>query len=98
MPGVPIDELVAPHFEFADGSSKGGNRGLTCVNCEIHYTGSLTRQIAHLLGTKGKGIAACKCISPEDRQALREAWDGIRNMRIGRPSHGSQADNESGML
>ena len=98
MPDIPIDELVAPHLEFADdGSSKGGNRGFTCVNCENHYTGSLTRQLAHLLGTKTKGIAACKCILQEDRCALQAAWDRIRKLRSDGSGHGSLYDSESGM-
>ena len=56
MPPSTIPELVAPHLVIEDGTSKGGNKGFSCVHCDRFYRGSLTRQLAHLLGTKGRAL------------------------------------------
>ena len=34
MPPATLDELVAPHLELGDGTSKGGNKAFTCVHCK----------------------------------------------------------------
>ena len=66
-----LTECVAPHLEIEDSIAKGGNRGFTCTHCEKSLKGSLTRQLAHLLGKKGEGIAICRGISDEDRADLQ---------------------------
>ena len=35
----------------------GGNTKFTCEHCGKQFTGSLTRQLAHLVGDSGNGIA-----------------------------------------
>ncbi len=79
MPPATLSEAVAPHIEIEDGSGKGGNRGFTCTHCSNSYQGSLTRQLAHLLGRKNKGIARCQDITPEDRAALQTLCDSIES-------------------
>ena len=97
MPPATLEELIAPQIEFEDGSSKGGNRGFTCVHCEKRFYGSQTRQIAHLIGIKGKGIAICKKIPVETSEELLEAYDGIQNVPGRGPSSGSRPASETGV-
>ena len=73
MPPATLEELIAPHKEIGSGTSKGGNRAFGCIHCDNHFNGSQTRQLAHLLGIKGKGIAVCRSRSIEDRAALQQA-------------------------
>jgi hypothetical protein len=97
MPPATLDDLIAPQIEFEDGNSKGGNRGFTCIHCETRFYGSQTRQIAHLIGNKGKGIAICKKVPVEISKTLREAYDGIQNVPGRGPSSGSRPASETGM-
>ncbi len=76
MPSSDLDALIAAQIEVEKGNSKGGNKGFTCLHCEIRYFGSRSRQLAHLLGTKGKGVAACTKIPLEDKAVLLEAYRG----------------------
>ena len=89
IPGT-LSEIVANHLEFEDGTSRGGNRGFNCTHCEKSFKGSLTRQLANLLGTRGKGIAICQVITPEDRADLQDACDGLQTPPVGGSSSGSQ--------
>ena len=78
MPPVSLEERIALKLEFEDGRAKGGNKGFTCKHCETRFFGSQTRQLAILLGNKGKGIAICNDIPGEDREALQEAYKGVQ--------------------
>ena len=97
MPPETLAECVAPHLEINDGNSKGGNRGFACTHCDKSYKGSLTRQLAHLLGTKNEGIAICPSISAEDRAELQEAIDSIQNPPGKGSSDGSFMTGHAGM-
>lgn len=50
---------------------KGGNTKFVCTHCRKEFTGSLTRQLAHLTGTFGNGIAACN-----DSDLIQEVGSG----------------------
>lgn len=69
-PNMAVQLLLEHHMRFLDKSSKGGNRTFVCINCGNKYNGSQTRQLAHLLGPKGKGIAVCNKINEDARQEL----------------------------
>jgi len=97
MPPATLGELLALQLEFEQSTSKGGNRGFTCAHCDTHFIGSQTRQLAHLIGTKGKGIAICKKIPAEDRAALQVACGGIQNRPGKGPSSGSRPASETRM-
>ena len=92
-----VDELLAPHLDREDGTSKGGNVPFTCQHCYKLYRGSLTRQVAHLLGQERKGIAICKDISKDTRRALQEAYDSLQSA-AGGSSSGSHFVDHAGML
>ena len=59
MPNAtPLEELIASELQFLDSATaQGGNRSVICVHCKCQFRGSHTRQVAHLLGVKSKGIA-----------------------------------------
>ena len=92
-----LAECVVPHLEIEDGTAKGGNRGFTCTHCDNSYSGSLTRQLAHLLGKKKEGIATCLKISVEDRAKLQESCDSIQNQPGKGSSDGSILHGHAGM-
>ncbi|DBA79998.1 TPA: hypothetical protein ACH3X1_008201 [Trebouxia sp. C0004] len=50
---------------------KGGNAKFTCNHCKREFTGSQIRQLAHLTGTSGSGIAAFKALMT----VVSEEWD-----------------------
>ena len=50
---------------------KGGNTKFTCNYSGKEYTRSPSRQLAHLAGESGKGIAACQSISSEEREGVK---------------------------
>ena len=56
-----LQELARSHIDV-HAKGKGGNTKFTCNYCCKEYTGSLTRQLAHLIGESGQGIAACQDI------------------------------------
>ena len=97
MPPSTLPEAVAPHYEIEDGTSKGGNRRFTCIHCKESFKGSLTRRLAHLLGPTGEGIAICKKISLEDKEALRNVCDSIQNQAAGGSDSASQPAGNAGV-
>ena len=79
MPSSDLEALIAACIEVEKGNSKGGNKGFTCLHCKVRYFGSRSRQLAHLLCIKGKGVAPCAKIPLEDKEALLEAYRGTRD-------------------
>lgn len=77
MPSSDLDALIAACIEIEKGNSKGGNKGFTCIHCETRYFGSRSRQLAHLLGIKGKRVAACAKIPLEDNAVLLSCSKGV---------------------
>ena len=97
MPPLTLDELIGSHFTLEAGTSKGGYVGFTCEHCFKSYTGSQTRQIAHLLGTKGKGIAICTAISLEERAAVQDFFSEAVNTAAGGPSSSTWPEIQTGV-
>ena len=97
MPPPTLDEIIASHFTLEAGTSKGGNVGFTCGHCFKSYTGSQTRQIAHLLGTKGKGIAICPAICLEERAAVQDFLGEALNSAAGGPSSSTRPESQTGL-
>jgi len=96
MPQETLEELIATHLDFDDNTTKGGNRGFHCLHCLKHFNGSQTRQLAHLLGTPGKGIAVCKAIPVEGRAALRKGYDDLQKAPERGPSGSSLPESHTG--
>ena len=65
-----LQDLARSHMDV-QAKGKGGNTKFTCNYCGKGYTGSLSRQLAHLTGESGKGIAACQNISSEQREGVK---------------------------
>ena len=97
MPSSDLDALIAACIEVEKGNSKGGNKGFTCIHCEIRYFGSRSRQLAHLLGIKGKGVAACAKIPLEDKAVLLEAYRGTPDAPENEPCSSSRPVSHTGM-
>ena len=57
-PGT-LHELVLEHIAI-DSRGTGGNVKCTCRHCNKTFTVSLTRQVAHISGRTGSGVAVCK--------------------------------------
>ena len=65
-----LHDLARSHIDV-HAKGKGGNTKFTCNHCSKEYTGSLTRQLAHLIGESGVGIAACQDISSDQREGIK---------------------------
>ena len=85
MPSSDLDALIAAQIEVEKGNSKGGNKGFTCLHCEIRYFGSRSRQLAHLLGTKGKGSS---CLYEDTLRRQGSAARGLQRHTYTRRSGG----------
>ncbi len=85
-PNMAVQLLLEHHMRFLDKSSKGGNRTFVCINCGNKYNGSQTRQLAHLLGPKGKGIAVCNKINEDARQELLAIVNRVNGNAAGQAS------------
>lgn len=98
MPNVtPLRELIAPELEFLDSAtSQGGNRRFVYVHCKSQFNGSQTRQVAHLLGIKNKGIAVCKEIPEVKRLELQAAHEEVLAQAAG-PSSSSGPASKTGV-
>ena len=59
-----LQDLARSHIQI-HAKGTGGNTKFTCEHCGKQFTGSLTRQLAHLVGESGNGIAACQDISDD---------------------------------
>lgn len=67
-----LQELAHIHIDIVS-KGKGGNTKFLCKHCQKEYTGSLTRQLAHLTGESGHGVAACK-----DADFIQDHRDAIK--------------------
>ena len=68
-PGT-LQELVLDHIAI-DSRGTGGNVKSTCRHCNKTFTGSLTRQVAHITGRTGSGVAVCKELGEETAAAIQ---------------------------
>lgn len=65
-----LQDLARSHIQI-HAKGTGGNTKFTCEHCGKQFTGSLTRQLAHLVGDSGNGIAACQDISDDIREGIK---------------------------
>lgn len=70
QPGT-LHELVREHIAI-DSRGTGGNVKCTCRHCNKTFTGSLTRQVAHISGRTGSGVAVCKGLDEETAAAIQQ--------------------------
>lgn len=56
-----LQEIAGEHTKI-HAKGKGANTKFTCNHCNKEFTGSQTRQLAHLTGTSGSGVAACHAL------------------------------------
>ncbi|KAL0039268.1 hypothetical protein WJX79_000903 [Trebouxia sp. C0005] len=82
-----LQEVAREHIKI-NAKGKGGNTKFTCNHCKREFTGSQTRQLAHLTGTSGSGVAACQHIDGDLRKAIKTEVD-----RLERVKSGSQASS-----
>ena len=82
-----LQEIAREHTKI-HAKGKGGNTKFTCNHCNKEFTGSQTRQLAHLTGTSGSGVAACQEIDDDLRNAINIEVD-----RLGRVKSGSKASS-----
>ena len=87
-----LQELARSHIEVL-AKGVGGNTKFTCKYCQKTYTGSQTRQLAHLTGTSGTGVAGCQ--DPDFIQDHRDAikLDVERLERLERTTSGYRASS-----
>ena len=88
MPTAGSLQEVAREHVAIHSKGKGGNTKFTCNHCKKEYTGSQTRQLAHLTGTSGNGVGACHEIDDDLRNAIK-----IEVNRLERIRSGSQASS-----
>ncbi|DBA93759.1 TPA: hypothetical protein ACH3X3_013821 [Trebouxia sp. C0006] len=88
MPTAGSLQKIAREHTKIHAKGKGGNTKFTCNHCNKGFTGSQTRQLAHLTGTSGSGVAACQEIDDDLRNAINIEVD-----RLGRVKSGSKASN-----
>ena len=50
-----LQDIAREHIKV-HAKGKGGNIKFTCNHCNREFTGSQTRQLAHLTGTSGSGM------------------------------------------
>lgn len=65
-----LQDLARSHIDVQS-KGKGGNTKFICNHCGKQYTGSLTRQLAHLTGESGSGIAGCSEILTDLREGIK---------------------------
>lgn len=84
-----LQELARSNIKVL-AKGKGGNTKFVCTHCRKEFTGSLTRQLAHLTGTSGIGIAACN-----DSDLIQDHRDAIKLEveRLERTKSGSRASS-----
>ena len=53
-----VNDIVLEHLIVVS-KGTGGNCKVKCRYCEKEFTGSQTRQLAHVAGIKGQGVSIC---------------------------------------
>ena len=87
-----LQELARTHITVQS-QGQGGNTKFLCRHCQLIFTGSLTRQLAHLSGKTGQGIAVCKRIDNESLTTVQRHLQRLERIRTG--SHGSHASSSN---
>ena len=77
-----LQEIAREHTKI-HAQGKGGNTKFTCNHCNKEFTGSQTRQLAHLTGTSGSGVAACQEIDDDLRNAISIEVDRLGRVKSG---------------
>ncbi|KAA6425523.1 MAG: hypothetical protein FRX49_04420 [Trebouxia sp. A1-2] len=75
-----LQEVAREHIKI-NAKGKGGNTKFTCNHCKREFTGSQTRQLAHLTGTSGSGVAACQHIDGDLRKAIKTEVDRLERVK-----------------
>lgn len=83
-----VADVVHEHIKFMSKGS-GGNSKFACRHCHKEFTGSQTRQLAHIAGQKGRGVAICEDIPDDKRDAINYQIE--RMQRIEQHSKGSSS-------
>lgn len=83
-PTVPgnLQDLARSHVEV-HAKGKGGNTKFSCNHCKRNFTGSLTRQLAHLTGETGTGVAACDNFDDDTRLAIYHEVERLQRVKSG---------------
>lgn len=64
-----VADIVREHVIVLS-KGTGGNCKVKCRYCPKEFTGSQTRQLAHVAGEAGKGVAICEHIPDDKRDAI----------------------------
>lgn len=70
-------EIVGRYIEFLGKARSGGNCLFKCDFCDQQFTGSLTRQKAHLLKIPKEGIRICSKIEPDKIKEINDELQKI---------------------
>ncbi len=87
MPTAGSLQEIAREHTKVHAKGKGGNTKFTCNHCNKGFTGSQTRQLAHLTGTSGSGVAACQEIDDDLRNAINIEVDRLGRVKSGSKNH-----------
>ncbi|DBA95164.1 TPA: hypothetical protein ACH3X1_015717 [Trebouxia sp. C0004] len=75
-----LQELARSHMDV-HAKGKGGNTKFTCNYCCKEYTGSQTRQLAHLIGESGHARSSLQCSTCKITAALDQSTPGENRVR-----------------
>lgn len=64
-----VNDIVLEHLIVVS-KGAGGNCKGKCRYCEKEFTGSQTRQLAHVAGIRGQGVSICGDIGDDKRDAV----------------------------
>ena len=84
-----LREIVQCHTKVQT-KGHGGNTKFSCNHCKKIFTGSQTRQLAHLTGTSGSGVSACQAIEDDLREALKLDVERLERTKSGSKTSSSQ--------
>lgn len=84
-----LQDIARAHISIQS-QGTGGNTKFKCRHCDKIFTGSVTRQIAHLRGKSGTGVAICEKIDYDTRNTIQ-----LQLARLERVKTGSQASSSS---
>ena len=79
----PLWKYVTKLEKPPDSTSKSsGNTQFKCNYCDGVFVGSYSRVKAHLLKISGKGIRACKNVTPGHRLEMQKVHDQVENDKL----------------